>query len=168
MNNTTIINNLQFQIEPLIETIITYCKESYTKIKSAIKAVNYDFLNDVNTKIKSILEILFENEDILQQELECFVQIKPYIIYIIGKNCENNQFGFIECCLNLINMFKRLIKAKFEYLNDETKLNDYITLLNKYPKELYDFRMFFNENIFINTSEFNQEIEKLDVKLRGE
>lgn len=165
--NTT-LNNQYYILKNSIETVIEYCIGTYDKIKSTIKQENqYEFLEKVDEKIKNIFEILFENEDILENELKCLIQIKPYIIYITGKNCEIPNFGYMNCTIYLLKIFKRLIDAKFQYLNDKSKLTHYNKVLLDYPDELIRFGQYFNENIFIKNNEFDMEIKKLNLKLQG-
>lgn len=112
--------------------------------------------------------MLWENRNLLNDELNFFVVVEHYIIYIVSSNCINHSFGHIECAIYLLNMFKHLIGSKFEYLTTKENFEKYELYLNEYPKKLYEFRMYFNENIFIKNHQFDEDIELLNLKLRAD
>lgn len=165
--NATLENQF-FILNDSIEHVIEYCKNSFEKIKSTIKKTDYEFLEKVNAHLKKISTILWENKKLLNDELKCFIEIEHYIIYIMSSNCKNHSFGYLKCTIFLLNMFKNLINSKFEYLLTNRNLDKYKSNLEEYPKKLYEFRQYFNENIFIKDPEFNDDIELLNLKLRGE
>ena len=163
--NATLNNQYHVLIDS-IEYVIEYVKQNFNKFKSSLKKENkYKYLEKVNESLKQIFRVLFENENIFKNELECLILIKPYIIYIIAKNCENENFGFIECCIYLLSIFKSLINSKFINSNEPNK---YDKLLIEYPKKIDQFRIYFNENIFIDTHKLDEMIEEFDMILRGE
>ena len=104
------------------------------------------------------------HETIFSNELKCFVQIETYIIYIVGKNCENKNFGHLNCTYYLLDMFKELFNAKLNYLTDKTEYDD---ALNNYPLKLKEFRHYFNEHILIYKPKYDAEIDKLNIAMRG-
>ena len=76
-------------------------------------------------------------------------------------------FGHLDSINYLLKMLKELINAKFEYINKTISLKEYSVISQKLDDDLWNFRSFFNENIFIPTDEFDEDIEKLNASMRG-
>ncbi len=169
MNNSTVLNDIQFEIGPLIESLIEYCKQTFDRIKSSFSNENrYAYLEEINENLNKISRVLWKHSDIFDEELTCYAEIEHYIIYIIAKNCENNYFEHMECTIYLLNIFKSLMDAKFNYLKDHSKLPEYQQLVSKYPNELHEFRMYFNKNIFVKNYKFDKQIRELNKILRDD
>ena len=146
--NTEIFHNW---IKSIIHTLHKHYKKS-----------NFEFLNQINASLNKISIVLFENKDIYSEEFKTFAKIKKYIIYIVGKNCENNDFGHINCVKHILEIFLVLINQKFELLYENISLEDYERELENTSHKLYDFRMYFNDNIFDKDHHFDKDIEKLN------
>ena len=97
--------------------------------------------------MKKISAILWENKKLLNDELKCFIEIEHYIIYIMSSNCKNHSFGYLNCTIFLLNMFKNLINSKFEYLLTNRNLDKYKSNLEEYPKKLYSEKLHINVSV---------------------
>ena len=151
-----------------IETAIEYCRKSFERMKPSPKGNRYELLEKANVHLKRISQTLLENKDFLNDELDCFMEVEHYILYILINNCKNPSFDHIDCAVYLLKLFKKLINSKFEYLLTSGNSKEYECNLKEFPKKLYEFRMYFNENIFIKDHQFDEDIELLNLKLRSE
>lgn len=160
------LNNQYLILTDTLNSLIEDCKLLYNKLKNSIyKKSNFEFLNQINASLNKISIVLFENKDIYSEEFKTFAKIKKYIIYIVGKNCENNDFGHINCVKHILEIFLVLINQKFELLYENISLEDYERELENTSHKLYDFRMYFNDNIFDKDHKFDKDIEKLNSML---
>jgi hypothetical protein len=153
-------NHQYYIVKDSIESLI---KEIDEKITSS-KEESLQFLENVDNKLQDIYNVLKDYETIFSNELECFVQIETYIIYIVGNNCNNKNFGHLKCTYYLLDIFKELFDAKINYLTDKTEYDD---ILNNYPIKLKKFRHYFNEQILIHEPKYDVEIDKLNIAMRG-
>lgn len=149
-----------------IQEVIEYCKEIFESIKSTINNNKYDFLELITEELNTISKVLRQHNDIYQDELTCFVQIKSYILYIIGKNCEIKDFGHLKSVRFLMNLFKNLIDEKFRFIKDKVSQNEYEKKLKRYFTMLDEFDEYFNENIIIENSKFDEDVELLNISMR--
>lgn len=158
----TIISTIKSKIDFVIE----YCKKTYNKLM--LNENKLEFFEIINNSLNEISKILKEHENLYLNEYECFIQIKTYILYIVGQNCKIKNFGHIDEIKYLLNIFKDLINAKFEYLRNKTSLETYNEKLKSYPIKIREFRDYFNENILIVTDEFDDDIDRLNYALRDD
>lgn len=150
-------------------SILTNAITSINKlINSVSKKTKFKLLTQINNSLAEISKVLFENKDIYKEEFKTFAKIKKYIIYIVGENCENENFGHLDCVKYLLKIFLGQIDVKFELLYENIIAEDYQIKIKETSEELYNFRMFFNENIFIKDYQFDEDIEKLNAMIRGE
>ena len=150
-----------------IESVIKYCKEIYDRVKtSLIKENKNDFFEYMDFQLNEISTLL-ESEEYLSEEFDFFIRSKNLILYISAQNCKIENFGHLDSINYLLKMLKELINAKFEYINKTISLKEYSVISQKLDDDLWNFRSFFNENIFIPTDEFDEDIEKLNASMRG-
>lgn len=162
-NYLTITATIQTKIENLIE----YCKKSYENIKLTIKKENkFKLYEIIDNDMHEISNILRKNEEIFFKELEGFVQIRSSILYIVGQNCKNPKFGHFDSIKYLLNIFKELIKSKFEYLKNQKTPEEYKTHLEGFSEKLKEYQKFFSENILIIDKKYAETINKLDIALK--
>lgn len=169
MNTNPSLNNQYSILTNAVTSIIEDCKLLYKKLKNSVsKKTDFKLLTQINNSLTQISKVLFENKDIYKEEFKTFAKIKKYIIYIVGKNCENENFGHLDCVKYLLKIFLNQIDAKFELLYENIITEDYQLKIKDTSDVLYNFRMFFNENIFIKDHQFDEDIKKLNAMMRGE
>lgn len=149
-----------------IQEVIEYCKEIFESFKSTVNKNRYAFLEVIAEELNTISKVLRQHNDIYQDELTCFVQIKSYILYIVGKNCEIEDFGHLNSVRFLLNLFKNLIDAKFRYIKCQIPQIEYEKKQKGYFTMLDEFDEYFNENILIENNKFDDDVEILNISMR--
>lgn len=166
MNSNTDINNQYLMIKKSINSVIDACKDLYEKLKQKLSMENkFEFLNIIKSNLNKISNVLIKHASIFKEEFKSYSKIEKYIIYIVGQNCEDENFGHLNCVEFLLTSFKSLFDKKIEYLTGNINHQEYIKQLKLNSKQLYEFRMFFNENIFQKDNQFDDEIKQLNNKL---
>ena len=90
------------------------------------------------------------------------------VLYISAQNCIIKNFGQLDSINYLLKLLKELIEAKFKYINKIISFNEYSLILEKLNEELWNFRLFFNENMLVQTDVFDEDIEKLNASMRDD
>lgn len=166
--NTTQNNNYittTATIQEKIENVIEYFKKTYKKIEKTFRN-KYEILEKFNQSFNEISKILRSDEEFYFHELDCFLEIRSYITYIIGQNCKNENFGHLSWVKYLLNIFKEVIQTKICYLKGEKTLNEYKHALDDYPIKLENFEEYFYSHILIKTDEFDADIERLNERMK--
>lgn len=167
MNNTTILNTIQFEIEPLIESLIEYLQKNYELLKNLIKKEDsFEPYKKIKCSLTQLFETLENNE--LHEEADCLLLIEPYILYIAEMNCKREYFGHINCIYHLINLLKNLLKEKTLELSLKITLKEYNTKIEKYYESYDQFVDYFNTHIYIENNEFDNKIDEIDKILRDD
>ena len=157
------LNNKYLMLKDSLEDVMEYIEQNSQKINTSSKKDNkYEPLEKINAHMQRISRALWQNDELFDEEIICFSQVEHYIIYIIYNNCVEDNFGHVNCTLYLLNIFKELIDAKFKFLFDEKQLEDYATIKKQYSKDLDNFSKYFYEHIFIESHEFDYEIDELN------
>ena len=123
------------------------------------------FFENVNDKLTILLSLL-KHEKYLSEEYDFLIRLKNMILYIAAQNCKIENFGHLNSINYLLKLLKELIEAKFGCIKKTISSNEYSVILEKLNDKLWNFRSFFNENILLQTEEFDEDIEKLNASMR--
>lgn len=149
-----------------IESVIEYCKDIYNTVKASLIKQNKNEFYEFMDQHLSELSTLLESENYLSEEFDFFIRLKNFILYISAQNCKIENFGHLDSINYLLKLLKEFVNAKFEYIDKNISSNEYSVISEKLENDLWNFRLFFNENILIQTDEFDKDIENLNDAMR--
>ena len=132
----------------IISKIIEIINCTANKIKNFIKTNDeLKFYYQLNEEFKKISHKLDDNE-ILLNELDAFLEIKDYVLNIVYWNCKDNTFGYIDFAINLLILFNELLSIKIKFLHEKINKEEYDKFHEYFEDELWESEKIFYTDIY--------------------
>lgn len=142
--------------------------EGLQKLKKFIKSKTnskYDVYYELEDEFKNIANNLRNNE-YFNNEFKYFLFIRDKILYIIFKNCEDNNFGYCDFALELFDFFIDVWDAKIRIFEENN--TKYEFLQSDFKKRYHNYCRKYYQEIYEPSDDFSEEeMYAIHESLRG-
>lgn len=142
--------------------------EGLQKLKKFIKSKTsskYNVYYELEGEFKKIGNNL-RNNNYFSVEFKYFLFIQDKILYIVHKNCEEDNFGYCDFALVLFDFFIDVWDAKIQFYNEDMVKYDFLQM--DFKKRYHEYRRKFYQEIFEPSDDFSEdEMYAIHESLRG-
>ncbi|AMD16712.1 hypothetical protein TL18_00850 [Methanobrevibacter sp. YE315] len=150
-----ILTKIKEMIEEGFEKLKTFVKKEHDKIIN--KKPNFKLYNELDQKFDDISFKLKELK--LYSELNYFISISDYILYIIQANSIDSTFGYCNFALELLEFFMEIFKTNIKYYNSPQNVNsdEYTIIQDNFKEKYHEYRREFYWNIYEYSDDFDEK-----------